>query len=311
MTLLLRRYVPEGTTRLAHLSRQKPANPELLVVVWDVQHGSATYIRTPDGKHIAIDLGVGSLHPTLDRFSPLLHLRRRYGVECLEWLILTHPHRDHLDDIGNLMTMKPRALTRPGHLTEEDILGGNRGKVGPIIKQYLKLNRGYVHPVSTEDSPRRRESNGGVAFKTFFPSGAPTTNLNNHSVVTVLDYAGTKMLIPGDNEPDSWDELLRSASFRAAIRSTDILIAPHHGRQSGYPESLFKHIAPSLTIISDGPASNTDASDLYRTKSDGWEVQSKSRGAERRRCVTTRRDGVIVVRCGNNPEAPYMQVDVA
>lgn len=30
----------------------------LEVMIWDVDHGSAAYIKTPTGKHIAIDLGV-------------------------------------------------------------------------------------------------------------------------------------------------------------------------------------------------------------------------------------------------------------
>ncbi|ODS37411.1 MAG: hypothetical protein A7316_09440 [Candidatus Altiarchaeales archaeon WOR_SM1_86-2] len=32
----------------------------LEIVFWDVQHGSATYIKTPNGKHIVQDLGTGS-----------------------------------------------------------------------------------------------------------------------------------------------------------------------------------------------------------------------------------------------------------
>jgi len=207
--------------------------------------------------------------------------------------------------------MKPKILSRPTHLTEQDILGGNQGREGAIINEYLKINRRYTQPATIEANPRKPENNGGVSFKTFTPSKALTSNLNNHSVVTVVEYAGSKFLIPGDNEPESWDELLAKESFRAAIRGTDILIAPHHGRRSGYSEQLFKHIRPHLTIVSDGPVGTTDATDLYRAKSSGWEVQSKSRGAEQRRCITTRRDGAIVVRCGNDPDAPYLQVNVA
>ena len=29
----------------------------LKFITWDVEHGSAAYIRTPNGKHIAVDLG--------------------------------------------------------------------------------------------------------------------------------------------------------------------------------------------------------------------------------------------------------------
>jgi hypothetical protein len=47
----------------------------LEVTVWDVQHGSAAYVKTPTEKHLAIDLGVGSFKAPADAtFSPLYHL---------------------------------------------------------------------------------------------------------------------------------------------------------------------------------------------------------------------------------------------
>jgi competence protein ComEC len=131
---------------------------------------------------------------------------------------------------------------------------------------------------------------------TFEPSSCPTSNLNNHSVVTVVIYEGSKMLIPGDNESPSWDELLGKKNFRDAIRGTEVLLAPHHGRKAGFSEALFEHIRPRLTIISDGPSGSTSATNLYAEKTEGWTVHRRRRGGtERRRCVTTRKDGVVVV----------------
>ena len=52
-------------------------------VFWDVQHGSAAYIRTPADKHIAIDLGTGSYKNSDKTFSPLLHLKEKYGINNL------------------------------------------------------------------------------------------------------------------------------------------------------------------------------------------------------------------------------------
>ena len=56
----------------------------LRLILWNVQHGSAAYIHTPNGKHIAIDLGAG------DAFSPLQHLWRN-GVQRLDHVTITHP----------------------------------------------------------------------------------------------------------------------------------------------------------------------------------------------------------------------------
>src|SRR5947209_2477608 len=98
----------------------------LTLIFWDVQHGSATYIKTPEGKHLVQDLGMGSYGSGAADFSPLLHLRRRWNLNQLDGVIITHPHRDHLDDILNFDALHPRVLLRPKHLTEEEIWAGNR-----------------------------------------------------------------------------------------------------------------------------------------------------------------------------------------
>src|SRR5262245_48318230 len=107
----------------------------------------------------------------------------------------------------------------------------------------------------------------------YTPKGCATSNLNNHSIVTVLSYADSKVLIPGDNEAVSWKELLESPHFVAAIRGTDILLAPHHGREAGFSAELFKHINPWLVIISDGSFSDTSATDRYARQARGLKVQ--------------------------------------
>jgi phosphoribosyl 1,2-cyclic phosphodiesterase len=60
------------------------------------------------------------------QFSPLLHLEYSYGVQQLDGVVITHPHRDHIDDIGNFDALSPRVLLRPKHLTDAEVLGGNR-----------------------------------------------------------------------------------------------------------------------------------------------------------------------------------------
>lgn len=97
----------------------------------------------------------------------------------------------------------------------------------------------------------------------------PTDNLNNHSAVTVITCADLKLLIPGDNEPPSWNELLAKPDFVEAIGDTDILLAPHHGRESGFSPALFDHTQPRLTVISDGRFGDTSATARYVSVTQG------------------------------------------
>lgn len=278
-------------------------------VFWDVQHGNAAYIRTPNYQHIAVDLGTGKVGDGNPNFSPLLHLKNKWAVTQLDGVVITHPHRDHLDDIFNFETLIPRTLERPQHLSASDVRGDNKND--SYIDKYLEIDAKYNHPVPLNANPFESSNNGGMTISTFQPQLCPTSNLNNHSVVTVASYAGNKMLISGDNESASWDELLDRNDFRNAIRGTDVLLAPHHGRKAGFSERLFEHITPRLTIISDGPSGTTSATNLYAAKTRGWEVYKRSGGSEMRKCVTTRKDGVIVVEFGGNVNGnSYIEVKI-
>lgn len=280
----------------------------LEITFWDVQHGSASYIKTPNNTHIVHDLGTGAYGKNQADFSPLLHLKNKYGVTKLDYVIITHPHRDHIDDIFNFYELHPATFLRPKHLTEEEIRQGNQPGDDEHIDKYLEINSDYCHPIPAGTSPTDQENNGGVNIQSFHPTSCSTSNLNNHSIVTIIEHATIKVLITGDNEPPSWNELLEKHSFRTAISGTDILLAPHHGRESAFHRDLFDYITPKLTIISDGP-SDSSAVSKYGEVTTGWEVHRRSGGLVKRKCVTTRSDGVIVVKIGRNyNNKPYLAV---
>ncbi len=283
---------------------------ETRFVFWDVQHGSAAYIETPNGKHMVVDLGTGS-YADNNTFSPLRHLKYSNNVQQLDAVIITHPHRDHLDDIFNFDLLSPKILRRPRHLTESEVKQGNQSRDREIIDKYLEINRRYNMPISLTTNPFLPDNNGGVIIHCFFPSECATSNLNNHSGVTIISYGDLKIIIPGDNERPSWNELLDREDFQTAIQNTTVLVASHHGRESGFSPELFDHISPYITIISDGPVGTTCVRDRYTEKSQGWNVKKRSSGAmEHRKCLTTRNDGVILVNFRIENSRHYLDVSI-
>lgn len=270
----------------------------LEIVFWDVQHGSATYIKTPNRRHIVQDLGTGSYRTNNKEFSPLFYLKKKWGVNRLDYVIITHPHKDHIDDIMNFDEASPRVLHRPKHLSEEDVMRNVREEDKHLFEKYFEINQRYSDPVSTDNDPSKPDNYGGVEIQCFNPKSSSTSNINNHSIVTVLSYANSKVILAGDNEPPSWKELLDKEDFKSAIKNADILLAPHHGRESGFYSELFEHFKPRLTIISDGRFCDTSATDRYGKISTGWTVHHRNGEKEERYCVTTRNDGVILVKLG-------------
>lgn len=281
------------------------------VVFWDVQHGSATYIKTPNQTHIVQDLGIGSLRSKDMYFSPLRHLKYNYGVEQLDYVIISHPHKDHISDIMNFDELSPKVLCRPKHITTDDIMKDVLEEDRELYEKYLEINDRYCAPVSVDENPKLPKNNGGVELETFHPRECSKDNLNNHSIVSVVKYAESKMVLSGDNESPSWNELMDMNGFIESVENSDILLAPHHGRESGFDSDVMSIINPRLTIVSDGPYVDTSATDLYSQISRGWTVHKRSGGDENRYCVTTRKDGVIVVKFGyNRAKKPFIDVRI-
>jgi competence protein ComEC len=285
----------------------------LKIIIWDVRHGSGAYIQTPDGRNIVQDLGVGKWETNDEVFSPLEHLRDDWGVKQLDQVIITHPNKDHIDDIMNFDSLDPLQFLCPKHLSKEDILRDVTSDDMHLFAEYFRIINKYTGEVTDDEDLTIPENTGGVNINHFHPYECSTSRtINDHSIVTVLSYAGSKVIIPGDNEECSWKELLELPKFRAAIDGTDILIAPHHGSKHGYYTELFDYFTPKLVVVSDGPKQDTSFVSAYGQQSAGWVVHHRrDHPKESRKTVTTRSDGVIEITIGyNTPKKPFLQVKI-
>jgi hypothetical protein len=262
---------------------------------WDVQHGHATYVHTPNDRHMVVDLGIGSFS-TRHEFSPLQYLRSHFGVNQLDYVVITHPHRDHIDDIYNFDRMNPLILHRPRHLTEQDIRAGNKPGDFEKVDKYVEIDGRYnASVVGTPGDVTVPANWGGVNISFFSPSGCNRGNLNNHSLVVVFEYLGFKVVIPGDNQEESWQELLLQDGFRRACQNAYVLLAPHHGRRAGFCADLLSLVDPNIVVISDGPEGETSCTGDYARYTSGWRAYYPDNTWDTRYCVTTRCDGMIRV----------------
>lgn len=273
---------------------------ECSIMFWDVQHGHAAYVKTPNNRHIAIDLGTGDYSGKNLTFSPLRHLKYNYGVNQLDCVIITHPHLDHIDDILNFDLLNPKTLFRPKQLSNAEVMAGVRPADKPKFDKYCEINNRYSEPISetSADNISNSANWDGLNIAVYSPSTCDHNNFNNHSIVTVLEYAGTKVVIPGDNEKCSFDELLGWSTFQQAVKDSDVLLAPHHGRDSGFNIDFVNLVNPAITIVSDGRFCDTSANGRYSAKSRGWKVYKRNGTSSDRKCLTTNSDGEVLVKFG-------------
>lgn len=283
----------------------------LEIKVWDVNHGSATWVKFPNGRNMVVDLGADG-SGEIGLFSPLRTMKNVYNVQQVDYAAITHGHADHLDDIFRLHQLYyPQVLWTPRHLTDDEIRAGNRAGDMKLVDQYLLVRQSYTGAVAPNLDATNTSNLGGAQVQAFIPVGCAKTNLNNHSLVLVISYCRMKVVIPGDNESPSWNELMMNLVFTMAVRGTTILIAPHHGREKGFCAELLDLMKPSLVVVSDGDACDTSATSRYSAKATGCNVANGLGAVETRKCVTTRKDGHVTLKLGMNGSVPTYWVNTS
>jgi len=145
---------------------------------------------------------------------------------------------------------------------------------------------------------------GGIIEHRFAAEYPRHTDTNDLSMAVFLQFGEFKILFPGDLEEAGWRDLLGRPTFRDHLASTTILVASHHGRESGYLEEVFDYCRPRAVVMSDkGIIHETQGmTETYRghviaNYPDGVYVKNLNR---QRHVLTTRNDGHIHFTVGAN-----------
>ena len=234
-------------------------NRELMFTLWDVGHGVSIWINTPNNSNHWIDLG------RTPEFSPSEHVGDAYHVTHIDYLVVSHPDKDHLEDLPQFKATlgDPRVLQRNKSLPDADMFGQRAFR---YQTDYADLHHRFTGSVPYNRCPTNPDCNGGVRYAIHSLDhgtrvngstllGSAIVEDNNTSIVVMLLYEGVLFVCPGDIEPLGWRELWRrhAESYRALIDDAHLrfLVAPHHGRKSGYGSEMMKAIEPHATFISD------------------------------------------------------------
>ena len=262
-----------------------------IMKVWDVDLGLAIHIEAPNGRYIVIDLG------SKTGVNPLKSLKNNE----VGYMVITHPHHDHFSDIDNISYAYPKILWRVKSYTRDELMKDVRDEeMGDFIK-YCDFSDRFYGVITSEESPSSGKPFDGLKAEVFSTTDCDKSNKNNFSGIVVLTLGCAKIVICGDNEKDSFKLLMNKDSFKEAVSNAYVLVAAHHGRESGYYEEFVDIVKPYLTIISDTTKCSTSVADKYSNKSKGFSVLDSSTAYKsQRKCLTTRSDGNIKVSFGYN-----------
>lgn len=265
--------------------------------VWNVELGLAVHVEAPNGRYIVIDLG------SSQSVSPLRHL----SGEDVGYLVITHPHLDHFSDILNFEIAKPNVLWRVHAYTDAEIMEGAQERDKLKFKKYCDVCTRYNGTLSPSESPATGEPFEGLTATVYSSSSCDKNNKNNFSGIVVLKLGNAKIVVCGDNEKESFQHLMLDMDFKEAVSGSYVLVAPHHGRESGYYKDFVSCVKPLITIISDTSKGTTSVTEKYGDDTIGFKVHNcVTSKDESRYCLTTRNDGNIDVTFGETDIPGYL-----
>jgi len=264
--------------------------------VWDVELGLAIHIAAPNGKYIVIDLGSKA------GVSPL----RSLLLKTVGYMVITHPHHDHFSDIQNINYGYPQVLWRVKDFSREELVASAReGEKDDFVK-YCDFTESFTGVLTEDEKPSSGNPFDGLSARVFSTSLCDKSNKNNFSAIVVLQLGNAKIVVCGDNEKSSFEKLMARDSFKEAVKNAYVLVAAHHGRESGYYDDFVTLVNPYLTVISDTSEGETSVTDKYDKKTEGYPVYNNSNmKKETRKCLTTRKDGNIMIEFGETDDERY------
>jgi competence protein ComEC len=209
-------------------------SPRLRLTMLDVGQGDAILIDTPHGAHLLVDCGPAS--PEFDAGKrTILPFLARERIDTLDWLVVTHEHRDHVGGLHSLLAAAPvRTIGAPAHYAT--------ALSGEIGREVRSLEAGDVIDLDQ-------------AIRCYVLSPSPAagpvhqTGGNDGSVVLRVQYGSTRLLLVGDAGFAAEDAMVER--FGTFLR-TDCLKVGHHGSLTSTGDRFLSLVAPSVSLISAG-----------------------------------------------------------
>ncbi|MFQ3839145.1 DNA internalization-related competence protein ComEC/Rec2 [Staphylococcus pseudoxylosus] len=228
------------------ISTIMPHDDSYKLTMLNVNQGDAFLFETNERESILIDTGGTSKGSAMDSAMKENHniaeyhiipTLKKHGLTSLDYIIISHPHVDHMGELSYLIT-KFKIKNIIINTTSFNI-----NKLKTLIHQ---SERNHIKLI---DFKNIQQFNLGKANITLLDSTIKhSEDLNEHSIVTFIEYNKIKMLFMGDATTNNEQILLRN--FK--LPKIDILKVGHHGSKTSTSNEFIQKIQPTICLVSVG-----------------------------------------------------------
>lgn len=207
-------------------------NEDVQVHFIDVGQGDAALI-TSGSEAMLIDTG------ERDDKNTLIHYLEDLNIKSLKYLVITHPHSDHMGEAGEVISEFE---------TENIIMPKITGEAVPTSSIYRNFLKAVKNQGKKITAAKDGEFTLGDCEILTFTSKEEHENLNNYSVIVKVIHGSDSFLITGDCEKEEEKEMID----QGADLSADVLKAGHHGSYTSSSADFLKAVRPDYAVVSCG-----------------------------------------------------------
>lgn len=161
---------------------------------------------------------------------------KELNIERIDYLIATHPHEDHIGGLPEVVkSFEIGKIYMP-----------NKTANTKIFEDLLKEIKSKDLKITQAKSGMSIISKGDLEFSIIAPNSDEYEKVNDYSIVNRLEYKDISLLLTGDTEKQSENEMLNSNMDLKA----NILKVGHHGSNSSSTDEFLDRVDPSYAVIS-------------------------------------------------------------